>query len=217
MEAATEDAVAGEVVAPDDQAMIPTGGGLLVDTDRMKFGDHFEWTRVGLTILGRPSMGVCGDMVKVLELAEQSLQFVIGDFLNYADGVFGEEASQLISESGWTESTQKVYQWVASKVPPQYRRSELTFLHHQIIAKLNTPEEQKLWLDRAVEGIDGRRWTVAELKKAMNASARDVVFNTEQPKFLVVVECESTDDVQACCRQLENLGRKFSTKLPATT
>ncbi len=197
--------------------MIPSGGGLLVDTDRMKFGDHFEWTRTGLTIIGRPPFGVMGDMVKVLELAEQSLQFVIGDFLNYAEGVFGEQASQLISENGWTESTQKVYQWVASKVPPALRRSELTFGHHQIIAKLNTAEEQKLWLDRAVEGSDGTRWSVGELKKAMNAAARDVVFNPEEPKFLVVVECESSDDVQACCRQLENLGRKFKTKLPATT
>jgi hypothetical protein len=204
-------------ITPETAALVPSDGGLLIDTDRMQLGLYFEWDFIGLNVLGRPSLEVCGDMVKVLQIAEKSLQFAIGDFMNYCEGTHGEASAQLIPETGWTESTQRNYQWVASKVPKHLRRKELSFYHHQMIARLNTPEEQKLWLDRAVEGKDGVAWTARELKKAMSEAGRDVVFNPKAPKFLVVVECEGHDDVVACCRQLDNLGRKYTAKEPATT
>lgn len=200
-------------LSPDEQALIPADGGLMIDIDRMQLGRHFEVSFTGLTVLGTPPMGACGDMVKVLEIWEKSLQFAIGDMMNWADGTLGEKASQLIPETGWTESTQRNYQWVASKVPKHLRRAELSFSHHQLIAKINTPEEQKLWLDRACEGVDGKVWTHAQLKKALNEQGRDIVFNPKAPKFAVEVPCTSLDDVNALCRQLDNLGREGYKKI----
>lgn len=204
-------------IADADRALVSSHddeGGLMIDIDRMQLGRHFEWSLTGMRIIGDPSLEVSGDMVKVLQIAEKSLQFAIGDFMNWASAKFGEQASQLIPETGWSETTQRIYTWVASKVPPHIRRAELTFTHHHLVAPLQSIEEQKMWLDKAVAGTDGRVWNSTELKKRMQASAREVVFNPTSPKFSVIIECESHEDVLACCRQLDALGRKYKAKEP---
>jgi hypothetical protein len=191
------------VLTPDSQILLDD------ETGDIQIGRYFQISPTGMTIVpgSKPDFRVFEEMVKVLRTLESGIQFAFGDFMNSAEGLFGEEASQLADEEDWSTSTRRSYQWVAGKVPMQIRRKELTFSHHHLVAKLDTVEEQQLWLDRAVEGTDGMPWTVAELRKAMKNAARQVVFDGSTQKFQVVVECDSAADVEECCRQLETLGR----------
>lgn len=50
-------------------------------------------------------------------------------------------------------------------MPPEIRRTDLEWGHHDVVARLHEyPEEQVKWLAMAA-GRGAKRWTVAELKR----------------------------------------------------
>lgn len=188
----------------------PAGGDMLIDHGEVMLGRFFKVTPTGLTVTGRPSLEICGDLGEFLRVFEKSIQFSIGDYVNWVESMYGEEASQLIDSSAWSESTIKVYRWVTAKIAPQNRRMEagLSFGHHQLVAELE-PSQQVLWLERAQNGDgDGSApWSVQRLRRELQAAkaGRPVVANADI--YQVIVNCESQADVDALCRQLDNLGR----------
>lgn len=176
---------------------------------------HFHFTGAGLKITGRPSLALCGTFVEGLKKINESLQFAIGDAVNYAESMFGDAASQIVGaddEVGaavgqWSESTIRNYAWVAARVPAENRRMrELSFSHHQIVAALE-PSQQKVWLERAVAGDEGVAWSTSQLQKAVKASVATEAAPEGATKYTVTVECSDPTDVEAFCRQLDNLGR----------
>lgn len=181
-----------------------TGGNLIeIDDDSVNIGKYFEFTPSGLYTKGKPAIGVFTELMKMLHTFEVSIQFAIGDAINYAESMFGEEAAQIIDSEKWTEATVRNYAWVAAKVDKTVRRMDkLDFSHHQVVGGMET-SQQKLWLDRAAEGEEGVPWTRARLK----AEISHKVGTASAPSYTVTVTCESAADVEAFCRQLENLGR----------
>jgi hypothetical protein len=184
---------------------------LTLRDNQLQIGKFFKFSNTGLTISGRPSFDLCSVMNEMLRVLHDSMQFAIGDFINWAEGTFGEEASQLIDASMWSESTVTVYRWVAAKIDPRNRRMNLglSFSHHQEVADLQ-PSEQVLWLERAEKGDDdGKVWTVKRLRREIDASKKgQAAASAANPDvYQVIVICESKADLDTCVRQLESLGR----------
>lgn len=86
-----------------------------------------------------------------------ALQWAVGDYLNFIEQYWPEEASQLSESLGISEESRMQYQRVAKAIPRADRRKELSWSHHRFIA--GKPDHSE-WLDRAVES----RWTKRELE-----------------------------------------------------
>jgi hypothetical protein len=104
------------------------------------------------------------DVGRLCALVERANRWWIGDFLNYADGQYGDtyrEATQLFEMEVGTLMNLK---WVASQFDVSFRNENLSWTHHYIVAAME-PEVRDYWLRRAEE----KKWSVRELKARIKA------------------------------------------------
>ncbi len=160
------------------------------------FGEKFVLHSCGLSVNGRPKIADWGALGILLANMTQGLPFAVGDWLNYGEDRYGEKASQFIDSNNWTAETVRTYRWVASRVAMGIRRSDLSFKHHQIIAKLD-PELQCKWLKLAADG----EWTAARLSQALKAGEDLPIVG-----FFLIVTCNSGEDREALSKELEGKG-----------
>lgn len=97
-------------------------------------------------------------------LVHRSLNWIIGDGLNFGERRYGEMYAQAIECTGWAYQRLADAKWVAANVPLENRREALTWTHHRHVARLPGPAQGE-WLDRAEEGA----WTTADLYRSMNS------------------------------------------------
>ena len=62
--------------------------------------------------------------------------FIIGDALRYGERRWGETYAQVMDATGMAYQTLANAKWVASRVPVQRRRTELSWSHHAEVASL---------------------------------------------------------------------------------
>ncbi len=111
-----------------------------------------EWQRLG-TFLGA---------------LNQSLQWLIGDWVIYGEDVWGETREAIADLMGLDIKTIYDYVYVARAVHFSVRTENLTFGHHKLVAKYDTNKEQRQWLDYAIaEGL-----SVSALRKAIRSQQR---------------------------------------------
>ena len=94
---------------------------------------------------------------------QRSLNWLIGDGLNYGESKYGEAYAQAVEVTGWDYQRLADAKWVAGAVPIDVRRLDLSWTHHKYVASLEV-DAQIRWLDLAEENS----WSSAELKRAMN-------------------------------------------------
>lgn len=87
----------------------------------------------------------------LLRQLNQSLQFMLGDWLNYGEAVYGEAYAQALDETDYSLQTLRNYAYVCRKVQQSIRRPEIPFSLQRHVAPLE-PEQQKEALDHA-EGM----------------------------------------------------------------
>lgn len=104
-----------------------------------------------------------GEMLKV---AEGSMQFWLGDYLNYGEKNYGEKYAQAVDAR--QAETWKHYAWVAASVQKCTRVHDLSWAHHREVAKLDT-KKQVEWLERA----EKKGWSSRELKAAIRSGKSD--------------------------------------------
>jgi hypothetical protein len=179
-----------------------------VDRGEFTLGHHFKMTRTGLTVLNHPTFDVCADFSEVLSVSANAHQFAIGAFVNYVEEAFGEEASQIIDQERFAESTIGVYKWVDKKVSPDRRRPELSFAHHQLVAELQ-PSDQEKWLAKAVAG----KMKTSELRTAIKGEKA----GASHTRYFVTVEVDSEKDQDTLIRQLASLEQTRVTKVTKTS
>lgn len=163
-------------------------------------GEHFRITPTGLEVHGEPSFELCENFGELLRTMENSIQFARGDFQNYMEARFGEQAAQALdASSGWASSTCRAYRWVSERVAPEDRRIDqgLSFKHHMVVAAL-PPAQQRKWLDKAIGNGESEPWTVSRLTAALKVGA-----DLPQTKWYVLVECRSEAKQQALLKKLE--------------
>ena len=104
----------------------------------------------------------CG---RQLQLMEGSVQWWIGDWLNFGEQKYGEKYAQAVDASdgtGKSVDTLRAYQWVAERVPVVRRRTNLPWSHHREVAQLD-PREQNALLASAEQG----GWSIKEIRSAV--------------------------------------------------
>jgi hypothetical protein len=112
------------------------------------------------------------------------VNFYLGDWLIFGEGVFAERWSQACEGTGLSEQTLLRIMAVCRGVAPGRRRDRLSFSVHAAVATLPA-REQRSWLGRA----EDHGWGYAELRNAMKAARRDEkppLFDDEAPDAVLV-------------------------------
>lgn len=161
--------------------------------------EHFSLQPTGMVVHGDPTLEEWAALGNVLLTFDHGLQWCIGKWLNYGEAKFGELAAQFIDAKAWSHSTVTTYRWVESKVPPENRRLDLPFAHHQIVADLPV-HEQRQWLEKAATASEAP-WPVARLKQELAATATRGVL-----RYLLVIDCDDETQRERLASRLEGDG-----------
>lgn len=97
---------------------------------------------------------------------DRGASFWLGDLLAFGESRYGEKYAAAAEETGLSVQTLKNRAWVSRHVPN--RRQELSYSCHRLVANIKDEDEQRLWLDRAVE----EGWNSAELAKELRAACQ---------------------------------------------
>lgn len=66
---------------------------------------------------------------------DKTIAWWVGDFLNYAEKEYEDKYLQFVPD-GNKADTWRQYKWVSERIPIDYRRPELSWSHHRVVAKL---------------------------------------------------------------------------------
>lgn len=132
----------------------------------LKLNQQFFRHKVGLDILGKPSLrawSVCGERLARLRT---SVQWAMGDWALYGEGRgdWGETYAQAVNILQYSEQTILNYVWVCNRFEISRRREKLSFTHHSVIAAIAENAIQDKLLDLAIAGHWGSRY-LAEVAK----------------------------------------------------
>ena len=95
-----------------------------------------------------------------LRRVEKSLQWIIGDWINYGEMSYGEIYAQAeVMWPGMTKERLIRYAWVARAVPRYLRKHDLSWSHHVEVAKLDRKKQFDLLKTAIKEDL-----TVRELR-----------------------------------------------------
>lgn len=162
----------------------------------------YDRTPRGLVMFRPPTFSEWIGLLDSLRVEHEAMPWVVGDAVNYGDAMFGEKASQAydaVEGTGWTPKTLGVYSWVCRRIPPERRRTDLSFAHHQLVAALE-PEQQAHWLSQAASDEDGV-WSTRELASAIKKA------DGKPTDIWVVVKATDAHDAEWLVGQLEAQGR----------
>ncbi|KKL48072.1 hypothetical protein LCGC14_2329150 [marine sediment metagenome] len=98
-----------------------------------------------------------------MQFLAKTIQFALGDWLNYGSAKYGEKYAQAIEETPYTYGTLRNYAYVAGKIELSRRNDRLSFAHHSEVAKLDAAQ-QDAWLDLAVD----ENLTTRQLRQSIN-------------------------------------------------
>lgn len=85
-----------------------------------------------------------------LKLVERSLMWLVGDWMLYGEGNYGERFSQALDASDYAPQTIENATWVARSISRSRRRESLSWSHHaEVASRQLTPEQQDMLLDIA--------------------------------------------------------------------
>lgn len=157
----------------------------------------------GLVVRGEPSYDEWAEVGHVLNVMEQGIAFLVGDWIRYGEERFKEMAYQAIDARQWRPETVRNYVWVAKNVPQENRiiNRGLKFAHHQAVAAL-PPAEQKSWLRKALNGDEEEEtWSVQRLKQAIKSGA-----DVDPTGWYVLVTLDSEYDQKYMLKELTEKG-----------
>lgn len=166
----------------------------------------FRFTATGLLIEGKPTLADMQAVGDWLSTIHGALQWWIGDWLLYGEGVYADRFSQLLDATQWDADTLRQYEWVCRKVPPENRMpisTGLSFSHHREIADL-PPAVQREWLTKAATGTADVPWTCDRLRRELKEAKAPGGGMT----FWVLVEAKNPEDADALLTLAQGQGRR---------
>ena len=87
------------------------------------------------------------------------LPWKLGSWLEYGENQYGQECYQFLPSAAHSLESLRNHVWVLRSVPKHVRRPELSWSHHQVVAKFDTGL-QSVWLQRCAEA----EWAVKEFR-----------------------------------------------------
>lgn len=107
-----------------------------------------EFTKTGLSFNKNATFDEWVEAGKKLSTVNKYVQFWIGDWILHGERSYGEMYAQALDQTLYSYTTLTHAKWVASRIPPERRRPNLSWSHHHEIADLE-PEDQDELLDEA--------------------------------------------------------------------
>ena len=164
----------------------------------------FTPTGVELTGIGEPpTLQEWKEGNRFIRSVNEACQWWWGDWSNYGEMAFGEEAAQAIDPTcTLAVETLKDYAYVAANVPKENRRrlsERPSFSHYRILVNHSprfTADEQAEWVDR----IESEKLTVRQLRKLL----RDSDDRPTKTEYSIEIECRTAKDARAVKRYLRD-------------
>ena len=123
----------------------------------------FAITPTGIQFHKDLSYAEWDDLGQKLAPIGKSIGFIIGDWINYGEKLWGDKYEEALEKTGLAYQTLMNYAYVARKVEISCRQENLGFEHHAVVAKLK-PDEQEHWLEMTKE----HNLSVRRLRKSIN-------------------------------------------------
>ena len=124
----------------------------------------FSITATGLQFKEELSFEEWDALGQKLAPIARSIGFIIGDWINYGEGRYGEKYDEALARTGMSYETLVQFSYVARRIEIRERSRNLGWTHHLVVAKLKDPAEQKQWLDMAEQ----HKLSTRRLRKSIN-------------------------------------------------
>lgn len=99
---------------------------------------------------------------ETLSRVSAGLRWAVGDWLIYGEAEYGERYAQGMELTGWDYQRLANAVWVARQYPPEQRRQDLPWSHHEAAATLTAGPRAALLATAALEG-----WSRAQVRAAV--------------------------------------------------
>lgn len=111
--------------------------------NQIQLSKKVEISQKGLIFRSNLSFKEWAEVGQRLRMMEGSVQFWIGDWLNYGEHTYKEWSQEFDPENKISYGYLRNMKYVASRIPLSRRRDKLSWSHHQEVAELE-PEDQEL-------------------------------------------------------------------------
>lgn len=116
----------------------------------------FELRRSGMVPIGEPSYDDWERCGLWLNNMDKSVQFWLGDWINYGESRYGEKYAQALDMTEYSYSYLRQVAYVADKVQMLDRSNKLGFRHHYEVAGLERDEQIKFLRLAEEEGLSAK-------------------------------------------------------------
>jgi hypothetical protein len=129
-------------------------------------GPSWEFSTTGIVFKSAVVFEAWESLGLTLSHIERGVRWSLGDWFLYGQGrpEWQQQLSQALSATGFNFHTLEVCRWVSSRIDQPRRRDDLSWSHHEAVARLD-PEQQERWMDRAI----GEGWSYRELRERIGA------------------------------------------------
>lgn len=186
----------GAMVFGSSGAMVPRRDVIKREPDGSMTYKRATMTPVGLVLPDDLTDDELVDIGEMLRGLENSVQWLLGDWLNRAERVWGRVYRDV---PDYSYQTLRDYAYVARNVELSIRNRQLSFAHHRLVAALN-PIDQKAWLDYAAE----ENMTVGQMRNAMKGKPS----GDGKPGAIEKQARQWSADVVKLARQIDQLDAK---------
>ena len=155
-------------------------------------------------------------------MAKERCLMCLADALNFGADAFGESHAQAIDGMrqalGLTPKTIANAQWVYKKIESSRRKEGLTLGHYSVIAALETPADQDIFIDKVI--VDPKRTlSVADLKEEVASvypeTKRGKPRKTKATEAVETTESIFTRNLNSCADWIGEHGLKEHNKKAA--
>jgi hypothetical protein len=167
--------------------------------DLVPLGPPFAVDAVALSQHGQPpTLAQCGAGLRKLCQISDGIRYWRGDLMNLTEGLFKEEAAQVVDHELLSEADAKAERWVAAHVAPTARSHAPTWEHARAVAAL-TPAKQIDWLDKA----RAEDWTARKLSTEIAQATSD---GKTVLRWTLVVDCQTEAKMDKLAAHAESEG-----------
>lgn len=120
----------------------------------------FKITVTGLEVYGVPSFEQWMKQGRELWYAKQSIQWCIGDWINFGEKAYGGKYEQALDETDYTLQTLENYAYTCKAILPTARRENVSFSNHSEVASL--PDDSR---EYALDMLESKQWNRAKVRQ----------------------------------------------------
>lgn len=146
-----------------------------------EIGTGIRWTSTGIEVVD-PLLPfeTFASAVAFAGAANDAAKWALGDLLIFGQNRYGEEYAQVLASARVSDRQAERYRYVAQQVRHPRRRENLSFSHHEEVAALDPPDQDRL----LVSAIDAG-WSTGDLRERVRdlrvatGTARSTVSRSE--------------------------------------